>query len=40
MFTLAEKLGKTVEEVGRIGQAEFNGWLAYYQIKAAQNGDS
>ena len=30
----------TVEQVGRISHEEFNGWLAYYQIKAEQHGSN
>jgi len=39
LYNLAERLNKTLDEVGQISFEEFNGWLAYYQIKAEQHGN-
>lgn len=29
MFSLAERLGKTIQELGDMTVSEFNGWIAY-----------
>ncbi len=38
LYSLAERLGKTLHEVGQISHEEFNGWLAYYQLRAEKDG--
>jgi hypothetical protein len=35
---LAEKLGKTLYEIEQMTVEEFQGWLAYLEIKEEQNG--
>ena len=33
MFALADRLGKTLGEIGAMPVDEFNGWLAYFALK-------
>jgi hypothetical protein len=37
---LAEKLGKTFEEIEQIRVSEYHGWLAYYEHIGSQNDTS
>lgn len=36
-FYLAQKLGRTVEELGQMSNAEFMGWSVYYGRKAQRD---
>lgn len=31
-FQLADRLHKTIGEIGEMSEAEFDGWLAYFEI--------
>tara|TARA_R110000803_G_scaffold96314_1_gene164436 strand:- start:1409 stop:1546 length:138 start_codon:yes stop_codon:yes gene_type:complete len=33
MYSLAEVLGKTVQELGQMPMEEFLGWIGYFEIK-------
>jgi hypothetical protein len=39
MYRLADRLHKTVVEVGDLSVEEWNGWLAYFTIKEEENGN-
>ena len=40
LFALADRLGKTVEEVGEISLEEFHEWIAYFRIKDGKRHDN
>lgn len=33
LFSLAEHLHKTVDEIMQITEAELDGWIAYFEVK-------
>ena len=39
-YALAEKLNKTLAEIEEMTVEEFQGWLAYLEIKEEKNGGS
>lgn len=38
MYSLAEVLHKTLDEIGDMTIEEFNGWIAYFKLKADEYG--
>jgi len=37
-YALAEILHKTLDEIEAMTVEEFNGWIAYFKVKADENG--
>lgn len=33
-YAVAERLGQTLAAIERMSEAEFSGWMAYFEIKA------
>jgi hypothetical protein len=40
VYALGDKLGKTRSEVLAMSVDEFNGWIAFYQLRAEENGNT
>lgn len=41
MYALADRLHKTVQELGEITEEEFTGWVQYLEIRSeSEHGDS
>jgi hypothetical protein len=36
-YALAEKLGKTLQELQSISIEEYQGWIAYFELKEEEN---
>lgn len=34
MYRLAKDLGRSVEEIGKMSNHEFTGWIAFYKMEA------
>lgn len=40
IYALGDKLHKTRAEIESMTVDEFNGWVAYYRLRAEENGNS
>jgi len=40
IYALGDKLGKTQGEILAMTVDEFNGWIAFYQLRSDENGDT
>jgi hypothetical protein len=38
LIALADRLGKTIEEIEEISLDEFHEWVAYFRVKGKDNG--